>query len=32
MIEKKRNLNLDLIRCLALFLVPCIHGLDNTGL
>ena len=32
MTEKKRNLNLDLIRCLALFLVPCIHGLDNTGL
>ena len=32
MTEKKRNLNLDLIRCLALFLVPCIHGLDNTGI
>lgn len=32
MIEKKRDLNIDLIRCAALFLVPCMHGLDNTGL
>lgn len=32
MTEKKRNLNLDLIRCLALLCVPCMHGLDNTGL
>lgn len=32
MIEKKRNLNLDLIRCLALVLVPCMHAMDNTGL
>lgn len=32
MIEKKRNLNLDLIRCVALVLVPCMHGLDNSGL
>lgn len=32
MLEKKRDLNLDLIRCLALLLVPCIHGIDNTGL
>ena len=32
MTEKKRNLNLDLIRCAALLCVPCMHGLDNTGL
>lgn len=32
MTERKRNLNIDLIRCVALLLVPCMHGLDNTGL
>jgi len=32
MTEKKRNLNLDLIRCVALLIVPTMHGIDNTGL
>lgn len=32
MTERKRNLNLDLIRCAALLLVPAMHGIDNTGL
>lgn len=32
MTETKRNLNLDLIRCFALLFVPCMHGIDNTGL
>ena len=29
---KERNLNLDLIRCLALLMVPFLHGFDHTGL
>lgn len=29
---KERNLNLDLIRCVALLMVPCLHGFDHTGL
>ena len=29
---KERNLNLDLIRCLALLMVPIMHSLDHTGL
>lgn len=29
---KKRNLNLDLIRCTALLMVPTMHSLDHTGL
>lgn len=28
---KERNLNLDLIRCVALLMVPCLHGFDHTG-
>lgn len=28
---KDRNLNLDLIRCLALLMVPWLHGFDHTG-
>lgn len=29
---KERNLNLDLIRCVALLMVPWLHGFDHTGL
>ena len=29
---KERNLNLDLIRCVALLMVPIMHSLDHTGL
>lgn len=29
---KERNLNLDLIRCVALLMVPIMHALDHTGL
>lgn len=29
---KTRNLNLDLIRCAALLMVPIMHSLDHTGL
>ena len=29
---KERNLNLDLIRFVALLMVPCLHGFDHTGL
>ncbi len=29
---KDRNLNLDLIRCAALLMVPIMHSLDHTGL
>ena len=32
MTDTKRNLNLDFIRLFALLCVPCMHGLDNTGL
>ena len=28
---KERNLNLDLIRCVALLMVPWLHGFDHTG-
>lgn len=31
-IVKGRNLNLDLIRCVALLMVPIMHALDHTGL
>lgn len=30
-LTKERNLNLDLIRCVALLMVPWLHGFDHTG-
>ena len=30
--EKERNVNLDLIRCVALLMVPTMHGLDHVDI